>query len=331
MKYKIILFIVLAVLAILCHTYVVRYENTGPEMLTNNWRINASIGTRGEAQENRLFLFSSAPDKSVNIHQDILPFEAGTILRLSADMRCETVMAGEKSWNRARLLLVQNDEKTDRWDFPHGVATIDGTKDWESYRAEFTVQPETRHLRVLAQLSRCSGTFSLKNIHLYPVIQTQAYGWVQKGILLLWGMFGVFLLGSCFLISKNAAVLRVLLAISLIIIVIGTSMPSEIRNQVSQEINEQLEENSAVMEHVLPENIPKIGHFVFFALFGTLLAFMLQQASFFVVLVHILMVAGATELAQFFIDGRTPLYADFFIDAAGGFLGMAMAGKTNLA
>ncbi|HQV89247.1 MAG TPA: VanZ family protein [Nitrosomonas sp.] len=34
--------------------------------------------------------------------------------------------------------------------------------------------------------------------------------------------------------------------------------------------------------------------------------------------------AGGTEIAQLYIEGRTPLVSDFFIDAAGGVTGMIL-------
>ena len=192
------------------------------------------------------------------------------------------------------------------------MALIDGFKDWIDYNEAFIVQPETKDIRVVAQLSVCSGTFELKNIHLYPVVQTWAYEWIQKSILLLWGLFGVFLVGSCFFNGNTTTVLRFFLTALVIIIVIGTTMPGKIKTQVTQEISGQIEENSTVMAQVLPADFSKVGHFVFFALFGMILTWILQQTSFFIVLAHILMLAGGTEMAQIFIDGRPPLFTDFF-------------------
>jgi VanZ family protein len=321
-KYKIILFVFLAVVTIVCHTYVEQYEKSGPEMLSDHWSVHVPQGSKGEIKQNGLFLFSSDQTKSVNIHQDLSFFERGTILKLSADMKCEDVQPGEKAWNRARLLLVQNDGLKNRYDFPHGVAAIDGFKDWNTYKEVFIVQPGTKRIRVMAQLSKCAGTFQLKNIQLYPVTQTQAYLWAQNGILLLWGVFGIFLLGSCFFLGNKQLILQVILFIAFIAIIVGTTMPGDMKNQVTTEVKNQLQENSYVFEHVLPKNIPKIGHFVFFALFSIMLSLLLKQTPFFIVLLHILMVACGTEMAQFYIDGRTPLFTDFFIDAAGGISGL---------
>lgn len=321
---KVILFVFLAVLTSVCHTYVERYKKNGPQIQLDHWNIYVPQGNAAEIKQNGLFLFSSDQSKSVNIQQDLPFFNKGIILKLSADMKCENVQSGEKPWNRARLLLVQNDGQKDRWDFPHGVAAINGTKGWESYQALFTVQPETKRTRVVAQLSNCSGTFQLKNIHLYPVIQTKGYTWVKKGVLFSWGVFGIFLLVSCFLNGSNVAVLRILLTVSFIVIVFGTVMPGEVKTQVSQEMSSQLQNSSNIFKHVLPEDLPKLGHFVFFAVFGLMLSLLLKQTPFFIVLLHILMAAGGTEMAQFFIDGRTALLTDFLIDTSGGLAGLGL-------
>ncbi len=96
------------------------------------------------------------------------------------------------------------------------------------------------------------------------MIQTKVYNRVQKGILLLWGMFGIFLIGSLFLNSTNTAFLNVLVEFPFIAIIIGTSMPVEVKNQVSLEVSSQFEEKSSALAHVPLIDNTKIGHFVFF-------------------------------------------------------------------
>jgi len=47
------------------------------------------------------------------------------------------------------------------------------------------------------------------------------------------------------------------------------------------------------------------------------------------VMINILLLAGGTEIAQFFIDGRSPLFWDFIIDATGGLSGILLAKLFN--
>ncbi|MEA1969967.1 MAG: VanZ family protein [Thermodesulfobacteriota bacterium] len=64
--------------------------------------------------------------------------------------------------------------------------------------------------------------------------------------------------------------------------------------------------------------------FCFFVLFGLVLSMLLNRESCILVYTHILLLAGATELAQFYIDGRSPLILDFVIDAFGGLFGILL-------
>jgi len=313
---KIILFIFLAAGTILCHTFVEQYEKIGPEMLTGTWRFTTAIRGKARIKKDDLSLFSPDLDKSVNVSQDIQSFKQGAILKLSADMKCENIRPGQKPWNRARLLLVQHDGHKDRWDLSHLVASLTGTREWESFYKIFTIGPETKRVRVTAQLSRCAGSFRLKNIRLYPVAQTQAFTWVKESILFLWGSFAIFLLGSCFYCGRKTISLRVMLVIAFIAIIIGTAMPGDMRTQVLYEVKTEI--------HSLPWDMSKVGHFSFFAAFSFILFLLLNHEPAIWIMVNILLLAGGTEMAQFFIDGRTPLFWDFIIDSAGGFSGMIL-------
>ncbi|MBU1341546.1 MAG: VanZ family protein [Proteobacteria bacterium] len=321
---KIILFCLLAVVTVACHTYVDRYKKSGPEMLTDNWKVYAPLNNKAEIKENSLFLVSLDENKSVKIQQEVEVFEQGSILQLSADMKSENILPGKKPWNLARLLLVQNDGQKDRWNFQHQVASLTGTREWDAYSQTFTIGLETKKIRVAAELGRCSGTFQLKNIRLYPVSQTLAYTWVKKSILALWGIFAVFLLGSCFLQGGRQLILQVMLVLAFVAIIVGTTMPADMKLQVSNQIETQFHATSNVLEDQIPWDLSKVGHFCFFAVFGLVLSLLLRQKPVLVVMIHLLLLAGGTELAQFFIDGRTPLFWDFGIDAAGGLLGIIL-------
>ena len=76
-------------------------------------------------------------------------------------------------------------------------------------------------------------------------------------------------------------------------------------------------------------DVASAGHFFLFGLLGMLLASLLQKgpnrlfglgAS----LAVLLVLAGASELIQLFIEGRHPLWRDFMIDCVGGITGMSL-------
>lgn len=322
---KIILFCVLAGVTLACHTFVERYEQSGPEMLSDHWAVQGDQAARAGGVKGELVLVSTDPAGSAGFRQEVLGFEPGAILKLSADMRCENVQPGEKAWNRARLLLVQNDGKKDRYDLPHQAAALSGTREWEHYQGLFTLGPNMEKIWVVAQLSRCTGSFSLGNIHLYPVTQVKFYTHVKNILLFLWGIYFIFLLGSCFVQGRQQIILQGMLVLAFAAIIIGTTLPGEIKVQVSKQVEAKIHAaTNAVADRSIPWDLTKVGHFCFFAVFGMVLGLLLNQESAGRVMVHILLLAGGTEVAQFFVDGRSPVFWDFVIDAVGGFSGVAL-------
>jgi hypothetical protein len=324
---NIFFFSILSVVTIVTHAVVNRYEKSGPDLLTKQWTISPpeKIQTRRvNISENFMILFSGDSKTGINVHQDLSSIEHGTVLKFSADIKCDAVQQGKKPWNRARLLLVQNDGKKDRWDLSHAVASLAGTFDWENYHGFFTINTETEKTRVVAQLSQSIGSFELKNIQLYPVSETRVFTWVRNGILFSWGAFFLLLIGSCFIMGQETIIFRVLLASAFIAIIIGTTMPGEMRNQVSNEIKTRIDAENITTGQAKPWDLSKIAHFSFFALFGLILCLMMTEALVIHAMIIILILAGGTEMAQFFIDGRSPLFTDFFIDSVGGLFSIVL-------
>jgi hypothetical protein len=95
-------FATLAFITLICHTFVERYERIGPEMLTNSWHSFSSKGAIAKIAKNELYLSSKDNGGNVQFQQDILNFEPGNILMLSADMKYSNVVPGKNSWNHAR-------------------------------------------------------------------------------------------------------------------------------------------------------------------------------------------------------------------------------------
>jgi len=323
-KNKIVFFIVLSIVTIVCHACFEQYIKTGPDLLSGKWQHDTFQKNNIKIIDGRITLYSEKPSQNIAIRKALPSFKPGTVLMLSADMMCKNVIPGEQPWNKARLLLVQNDGKKNRWDLPHGVAAIDGTSHWDSYRGIFVIETETQKVWITAQLSQCTGTFNIKNIRLHSAIKNPVYLWVQKGILTAWAVFGLFLLGSFITLNQHRTALKILLILSFAMIIIGTTLPKDIKTRVSSRISDQLSENSMVLEQLLPKNLPKTGHFLFFAAFAGVSVLILKKDFFLTILANLLMIAGGTELAQFFVNGRGPLVSDFLIDAAGGLLGMGL-------
>ncbi len=65
------------------------------------------------------------------------------------------------------------------------------------------------------------------------------------------------------------------------------------------------------------------GHFCLFLLLASALAYIYPENIRHVMLL-ITLLAGATELMQFFVDGRGPGIGDWLLDVGGGFIGIRL-------
>jgi hypothetical protein len=324
-KTKISLFFLIAVVSLVGHNYIKQYEKCGDEILLNNWSLHSSTGSTAEIKENVLYLFSLDRNKSVDIKQNILHVVSGSTLQLSADIKCENVMPGVDTYNRARLLLMQYDREGNGLNLPHQVASIFGTHEWDSYNNYFTISPDTKQIIVSAQLCKSTGAFWLKNIHLYPVIQTHAYTYFKITILVIWAIFFIILLGPCFINIKNNIVIRITLVLVFILIIIGVTIPSDMKFQITDYANELINSLGVVSEGYFTLDLSKIGHFFFFFLFGLVFSFLQKDESDTMVIINILLLAGSTEIMQLFIDGRSFLLWDIIIDLNGALYGFILS------
>ncbi len=323
-KINCFLFILLAAATLISHTRINQYEQTGPDLLTAHWQLKTSESNRVNITENGLTLLANDAKTSASTQQDLPLVNSGTTLLVSADVKCTNVVTGEKPWNLARIILAQNDGEKDQWDLPHTVVALAGTADWKHYRTAFTISPETKNIRLLAQLNQSTGSFQIKNLQVYPVHVNQAYIGARDTILFAWGAFFLLLAGSCLFIRGKTVFFRALLLTTFIVIIVGISLPGDLKNQVSDEIKIQIDAESESFKTAIPWDLSKVWHFCFFFLFGLVLCLMMTKDPAIQVVAIILMLAGGTEMAQLYIDGRSPLITDFFIDAAGGIAGVIL-------
>lgn len=266
LKSNCLVFIFLAIATIVFHSWIDQYEQTGPDLLTGDWKFRTSATSRINIDENRLTLDSGDSQTGTSAYQDVPLIEHGAVLKLSADIKCDDVVPGNKPWNLARLLLVQNDGKKDRWDLPHTVAALTGTADWKSYRSVFTISPETRKIQMIAQLSQSTGSLQIKNIQLYPVSETLIFRWARSIILFAWSAFFLLLVASCILLSKKKPLFRLLLISVFVAIITGTTLPGDIKHQLSDRIGIQIDAGNESFKAAipLPWDLAKVWHFCFF-------------------------------------------------------------------
>ncbi|SFE64031.1 VanZ family protein [Nitrosomonas sp. Nm166] len=324
LKTNIFIFFFLTVTTSVSLALVDRYQQVGPDLLTDHWITRTSDNNWINISENELNLFSSNPQAGAIVYQNLPIIEPGSVLFFSAEIKCDKVVPGKRPWNLARLSLVQNNGKNDRWDLLHAIAMLTGTHDWQSYHNFFYITHDTQASRVIAELNHSTGSLQIRNLQLYPVNETQTYLWIREVILFSWGAFFLLLVGSCLFAEKRSVLFRVLLASAFVSIVIGTSLPGYMKESVLHQIESQIDTANPVFRNLAPWDLTKVWHACIFFLLGVALCWMMKKVPFTQIMVIILMMAAGTEIVQLYIDGRTPLVSDFFIDAAGGLAGIAL-------
>ncbi|MCP3945130.1 MAG: hypothetical protein GY710_27130 [Desulfobacteraceae bacterium] len=288
-------------------------------MLTNKtWQLDKSENGISKIDGNVLYLFSSDTKKSINMRHPVQSRDR--LVLLSGDIRNRNIIAGKKPWNKARLILIQYEGQTIRYNLPHIAASMEGSHDWKHYQKAFKIMPWTTKFQVVAQLSHCTGSMQIKNIRLYPVVLSQVYMGTQKIIIGSWGIFFVFLLGSCLVKGKYGV--QAILIISFTAILFGTMIPGDLKIKLYGWLIDKVWIVDTLSNLEKKIIIGQIGHFCFFSVLGLALGGLMPEISMTHIGINILILAWGTELVQFFIDGRTPMLVDFLIDLSGGIAGL---------
>ncbi len=339
---KIFIFTLLTVFTLYPVFFLDRYLDVGDEMLKNHafdqgtsqWQVSKQKTESGVGSVSGFLCLSSSNIKnSVNVWQNAEFSQKNPILRLQASLRCNDVIPGKEPWDRARLLLVQYQEGKGRWDLPHSVASISGNTKWKQYSKIFFLVPDIDSLKVAMQLRRCKGALYIKNLSLKPVQEAAWYPWMQKTVFLLWGLFLIYIFYSYADIGKKFLIRAVLIIIFLIILS-GTLMPGKIKHEIVDSINNQIYKiysikNKNNLKAQAQTFIPQASHFIFFAMFTIGLILLNPKTDFYLVIFDIIILAGATEIMQCYINGRGPGAVDFIIDIAGGLTGIFIVNIKN--
>lgn len=342
---RIILFLLFCICTICSVFFIEQHQTVGPQLLLNadfseglsHWESNVPSSGEITALNNELHIKSSDAGKSAVVFQKLPNDLNGKKLHLRAKLATKNVTGGKKEWHKARLLLVQYNNGKAQWKLSHSVAALEGTNNWQNYEEVFTTSPANSEIRVIVQMGRCSGDLFIKNLSVYEVEETSLYTlakWLIKGA---WIVF-IFVLFVPGLKGEGSAFLKICIVLTVVGIVVGTTLPGQVKNELKGDITEEVNSYTAPVEKAAEKFIgtgtahynlwkpdsTKIAHFCLFAL----LAFLIlrkdpyQQKR--VLLIELLMLAIATELMQFYVEGRSPLFTDVLIDMGGGSLVLAI-------
>lgn len=347
---KTIIFFLLSLATLCCAAFITQYYETGQQILSNasfssgldHWQLRKSGADTIIVRNGELAMHSSDPRKIVSIYQTITNYFVGKKVRVKALLRSKDVVAGTKPYHQARLLLVQYFGEKAVYTLPHQVQTLEGTNEWQEVSDVFTIAEDCTEFRVVIQLTHCSGDFFLKDLSLYQVAESSPYQmikWLLRGA---WVLFSFFLF-TPYLKNQQFPVSTILLFITVAVILIGTTMPAEVKYNLKEQIDNQLTAQTGIINTAHPAttdahtqyrwqqlvgekiDITKIAHFTLFSFLVLLLRHNNPSRPVGLLLVDIFMLACATELSQFFIEHRSPLLTDLLIDMGGGCAGLLPA------
>ncbi len=331
-------FFVLLTLLTLCSNLLLdKYVPTKEQLLSNHvfatneeyWEKQIPDNAALTVTQNTLNLYSENMHETAAIFQERSCSGKTQKLLLSAELATDSVSPGEKGWNKARLLLVQYIEGKANYQLQHNVASLSGTHPWQHYSKIFTLSPVCSSYRVVLQLNHSPGKFSIRNLSLHEAHETTIYIWCKWLITGLWFIF-ISLLFLPEIQAQKKLYYEILAVVTVAAIFIGTAIPGKTKNEIKDDIIHETKIISGPIRHSILEltdlpslsmglpdvDITKIAHFSLFA-FLTLLLLLKGQTPRLHLFCKLSLLACASEMIQFYADGRTPLFTDVMIDMAG--------------
>ncbi len=340
---KYVTFLVLSIGTLITYYTVGHYNDIGNQLLVNQDFFNGfqgwSIGgTKTVAAVSVgpgfVRLHSYEQNTSVGLSQSLDATMLGEKIALRAEVKTVGIEGGKKGWEKGRVVLIQSVEGKPIYTTPHVLATIDGTTGWTKYRATFSILARVSGVRAELQLNNCTGELQVKDLALYQVQVNPVYRLFRLMVFGGWAFYAVCMFGPG-LIGTGAGRKRTILVLLVCIaIVIGTTIPGAVKNEAKYELlshahcyAHQVLEHGGVAVHTLASelkaekwlwiDITKVAHFLLFALLGGLLYAGQGKGAVWRTFVDTGMLACGTELLQLFIDDRSALVSDVFIDLAG--------------
>ena len=185
-----------------------------------------------------------------------------------------------------------------------------------------------------------------KNMSLREVLEKPGYPYLKTGCIILWTIFLVWLLLPL-IAGCNGVVLRIIVTLTISAILLGTLTPdpkatihqfqeniesltdTAIDSPTDTAIDSPVDKKDALYK--VWQYSKRSGHFLLFTILGMSMALGFPMENRKLLLLNISILAGATELLQFFIEGRSPYFIDWIIDNAGAVLGLLLLYLFNLA
>ena len=242
---------------------------------------------------------------------------------VSGRVRTKNVLRGPKESNTAKLILVPYHKQKAIHSAKQTVIKLTGSRDWQPVHGAFTIPPEADAVRLLVELSKCTGIIEVKHLQLVSVKTNAAYTWAKALFLGGWAVF--FILSLWMLYQVSHGWIRLLSMATVFCILIAVSISGPIKAQIYQWGMTHLSILRGLGLYAGDTiTMDKYGHFLMFALLGFFWGCS-RRVSIIYQLAYILMLAIGSECIQIFILGRSPMVMDTAFDIMGGMAGLVFA------
>ena len=134
------------------------------------------------------------------------------------------------------VILVQYQYGKPQYNAPHGLASLEGSNDWAEYHETFAILPGTSELRVVLQLSRCTGELYCRDMSLFLLEPNPLFDFVQWPIMGGWVLFAMVLFAPVLSVACRGWWMPALTVLVVIGIIVGTTLPGRLKNELRQEI-----------------------------------------------------------------------------------------------
>jgi hypothetical protein len=338
--HTILLFFFAALLTVIANMLIGKYQDDSQQLLfnpifsedLNGWQIRGEKGLEVIAENGTVTLENQDKERSIEVFQELTVPEGGGRFRFTADLRLANVIAGEKSWNKARLVFVQYIDGKPDYALRHVVSSLAGTRGWGKYSDVFRIATNCHTLKVGVQLSQSSGKLSMRNPVVFRVKDNPLYVLTKWLAMSLWLVFYLCLFQS-YWHGVTKKLVRMFLGLTVVVLIVGVTLPGWVKNDLRRDVIREIKfcvvpiEQVVVKMHVvdvsslkkmLKVDIAHLAHFLLFSFLAFLLILGNPKSSVLLVLTYLALIACSTELMQFYIEERSPLVQDFMIDMAGG-------------
>ena len=227
------------------------------------------------------------------------------------------------------LFLHQTDDQGRESAYRHRIGPYPASPGWQTIEGLGLLTAETRGVLLEFTITGLNSTLEIRDLRLEPVLGRSAMSVLRWIFVSAWCGYLAYLLRPVFRNGQRLPVAAAALVCGLI--VLGTTFPGEIKVGLKRNLANSIGTMGIALGNTVKNagrnaGIPgqvveptKLAHFLLFLAAGVILTGLGPDGSVWKGLAVVFLLAGSTEMIQFFIPGRSPLVMDLMIDAGGGF------------